>query len=173
MTLRLETQRLIIRSYQVSDVTGAWSFLRDPKVMYYLPEAPMTQEEVKDFIKKAIVTREFLAVELKETGQMIGHFSFSPFLGDQSYEIGWVFAQEYQGQGFAFEGATKVLDWGFRVKSIHRVIATCQPENQGSWELMEKLGMRREGFFKECVPVETGWWDEYHYAILAREWANK
>jgi RimJ/RimL family protein N-acetyltransferase len=30
--------------------------------------------------------------------------------------------------------------------------------------------MRREGYFKKCIPTEKGWWDEYYYAILKEEW---
>jgi [ribosomal protein S5]-alanine N-acetyltransferase len=35
---------------------------------------------------------------------------------------------------------------------------------------MEKIGMRREGYFKKCIPHEEGWWDEYYYSILEEEW---
>jgi len=51
------------------------------------------------------------------------------------------------------------------------IIATCQPENEASWKLAEKAGMRREGFFRKCIYKEDGiWWDEYFYAILENEW---
>ena len=29
--------------------------------------------------------------------------------------------------------------------------------------------MRREGFFKKCIPKGNEWWDEYYYAILKEE----
>jgi len=35
---------------------------------------------------------------------------------------------------------------------------------------MEKIGMRREGLFKKCIPQGEEWWDEYYYAILEEEW---
>ena len=36
---------------------------------------------------------------------------------------------------------------------------------------MEKIGMRREGHFRQCIyRQENVWWDEYFYAILAKEW---
>jgi len=53
---------------------------------------------------------------------------------------------------------------------LHRIIATCQPENTSSYRVMEKIGMRREGYFKKCIPTEKEWWDEYYYAILKEEW---
>lgn len=33
-----------------------------------------------------------------------------------------------------------------------------------------KIGMRREGYFKKCIPKGNEWWDEYYYAILEEEW---
>ena len=39
---------------------------------------------------------------------------------------------------------------------------------------MEKIGMRREGHFRQCIyRGEDHWWDEYFYAILASEWSQK
>jgi [ribosomal protein S5]-alanine N-acetyltransferase len=35
---------------------------------------------------------------------------------------------------------------------------------------MEKIGMRREGYFKKCIPHGNEWWDEYSYSILEEEW---
>ena len=36
---------------------------------------------------------------------------------------------------------------------------------------MEKIGMRREGHFRQCIYREGNiWWDEYFYAILEEEW---
>jgi RimJ/RimL family protein N-acetyltransferase len=63
------------------------------------------------------------------------------------------------------------LRYGFESLQVHRLIATCQPQNRPSWRVMEKLGMQREGHFRKCIPRdETTWWDEYFYAILEEDW---
>jgi len=57
------------------------------------------------------------------------------------------------------------------VLHLHRIIATCQPQNVASWRVMEKLGMRREAHFRKCLRrPENQWWDEYFYALLDEEW---
>ena len=108
---------------------------------------------------------------LKETGQLIGHMVFHPWFAPRTYEIGWVFHPGWHGRGYATEAARALLDYGFRELGLHRIIATCQPENPASYRVMEKIGMRREGHFRKCIyrGGET-WWDEYFYAILAEEW---
>ena len=61
------------------------------------------------------------------------------------------------------------LKYGFKEMKLHRIIATCQPQNTPSYRVMEKIGMRREGYFRKCIPHGNEWWDEYYYAILEEE----
>lgn len=169
----LETDRLLIRDYELADGNEALHYLGDQGTMYYLPEAPFDKKTVGKFIEKAILEKNYYAVVLKKSEAIIGHLYFEKVYGDVTFEIGWVFRQDFQGFGYAFESAKALLNWGFQEKNCHRVVATCQPENTASFLLMEKLGMRREGHFKSCIMVdENTWWDEYAYGILATEWSQ-
>ena len=64
----------------------------------------------------------------------------------------------------------------FANRHAHRVIAMCNPLNEPSWRLLERLGMRREGhlrrniFFKRDEGGCPLWQDTYLYGILASEW---
>ncbi len=81
--------------------------------------------------------------------------------------------RDHHGQGYATEAARALLGYGFEELDLHRIIATCQPENPASYRVMEKLGMRREGHFRQCIDRGQGvWWDEYFYALLKDEWVN-
>jgi len=52
----------------------------------------------------------------------------------------------------------------------------CNPENERSWRLLERLGMRREGnlrkniFFFRNEQGEPLWQDTYEYGLLREEW---
>lgn len=168
--MEIITKRLMIRPYKESDVSDAVEFLLNKEMMHYIPESFNSEQDVLDFITNKEHQEKFFPIVLLEEEKVIGHLSFEPFFGDHSYEIGWIFYEDYHQKGYAKEAAYALLDWGFKEKNIHRVIATCQPENIGSWKLMESLGMRREAFFKACIPFEDGWWDEYYYAVLNSEW---
>jgi RimJ/RimL family protein N-acetyltransferase len=54
----------------------------------------------------------------------------------------------------------------------------CNPENADSWRLLERLGMRREGFFRKKAFFRTDeagnplWHDAYEYAVLEESWFN-
>lgn len=89
-----------------------------------------------------------------------------------TYEIGWVVAPAHQGRGYATEAALALLAHGFGTVGVHRIVATCQPQNTASVRVIQKLGLRREAHFRKCVLAPDGtWWDEYLFAMLEEEWA--
>ncbi len=100
---------------------------------------------------------------------LIGHIVFHKYFGEHTYEIGWVFNSKYFNKRYASEAAQATLKYGFKEMKLHRIIATCQPQNIPSYRVMEKIGMRREGYFRKCIPHGNEWWDEYYYAILEEE----
>jgi [ribosomal protein S5]-alanine N-acetyltransferase len=174
----IETQRLRIRSFQPNDWQAVYDYTSDPAVMMYIPEGPFTPEQAKAFVADNMGEQaRFVAVLLKPDDMLVGHMEFHPWFASQIYEIGWVFNRAYHGQGYATEAAMALLQYGFEMLHLHRIIATCQPENVASCRVMEKLGMRREAHFRKCIRrPDNGWWDEYFYALLEEEWfttANK
>ena len=74
------------------------------------------------------------------------------------------------------EAAGALIRFCFEDLRLHRIYAHAQAENKGSYTIMERYGMRREGLFRQCDPVrfiETeAWADVYLYAILDTEYFN-
>ena len=73
-------------------------------------------------------------------------------------------------RGLMTEAARAMVDYGFGEMQLHRIWADADPRNVGSWRVMEKLRMRREGCLIENEFVDGEWQDSYIYAILQREW---
>ena len=168
----IKTKRLLIREFEVQDWQAVYEYTSDINVMKYIPEGVFNEEEAKKFVSEnsGIKAKHFPVILLNEN-IVIGHMVFHQYFGDHTYEIGWVLNPNYYNNGYASEAARAVLDYGFKEMKLHRIIATCQPENIPSYRVMEKIGMRREGYFKKCIPHEDEWWDEYYYAVLDEEWA--
>jgi [ribosomal protein S5]-alanine N-acetyltransferase len=166
----IETKRLIIRDFQEDDWREFYAYTSDAQVMEYMPEGVFNEEDARKFVSENRVTARNYPVIVKESRRLAGHIVFHPYFGHHTYEIGWVFNSQYHNKGIASEAAQAVLKHGFEEMGLHRIIATCQPENIASYRVMEKIGMRKEGFFKKCIPHNDGWWDEYYYAILGEEW---
>ncbi|WP_028563338.1 GNAT family N-acetyltransferase [Paenibacillus pinihumi] len=170
--MKIKTERLIIRTFAQEDHKDVMGYTSSPNVMHYIPGGALDEAGVRTFIEEnsGSAARNF-AVELVEQGTVIGHIGFHPYFGQHTYEIGWVFDSGHCNKGYATEAARAVMNFGFEQLNLHRIIATCQPENIPSWRVMEKLGMRREGYFQQCIPCgDDRWWDEYYYAVLRKEW---
>lgn len=137
----------------------------------YEPYKPMNREEAKENLDWRISTDEMIAVELKSSHKMIGNV----YLGKrdfESLEIGYVFHKGYWGKGYAKESCMELVRSAF-AEGIHRIFAECDPENTGSWKLLESMGFEREAHLKKNVyfwkdeknkPI---WKDTYIYAKLS------
>ncbi len=86
-------------------------------------------------------------------------------------EIGWCLDPAYAGQGYATEAVAGLLGIAFDGLGLRRVYAQCFADNERSWRLMERLGMRREQHTKKDSLHRSGeWLDGMMYALLAEEW---
>ena len=70
------------------------------------------------------------------------------------------------GQGYAFEAAKTIIDFGFKTLNLRRIEAGVAVDNYKSIALIERLGMKREGHHREILPLSQGWTDNYSYAVL-------
>jgi len=166
-----ETSRLVLRAIELGDWRAIHRYMSDPRVTTWLPDGVMNEEQAQAFASKnAGETPEAIAVLTKSTNQLVGHIVFHPWAQPRTHEIGWVFAGSHQRRGYATEAAKSILAYAFETLRCHRIIATCQPQNVASWRVAEKLGMRREGSFRQCILRPTGeWWDEFFYSMLEEE----
>ena len=178
MFTRIESERLILRRFEDSDLTPFVAYRNDPEVARYQSWDSCDEQEAKAIIREMGAGRVGVpgkwfgfAIESKETGTLIGDCALrvdehEPYRA----EIGFTLAREHQGRGFASEAVARVLDYAFGVLGLHRIIAIADCRNAPSVALLERLGIRREGHFLENVWFKGRWSDEYLYAVLRHEW---
>jgi [ribosomal protein S5]-alanine N-acetyltransferase len=90
--------------------------------------------------------------------------------GAEEGEIWYLVDPESWGKGIATEAARQLLDFGFWELGLHRIWATCVPENPASARVLEKVGMRQQGFHVESLKIHGVWKSCFLYAMLAEEW---
>ncbi|QOR35150.1 GNAT family N-acetyltransferase [Clostridium sp. 'deep sea'] len=176
----LETNRLIIRTFVETDWQDLHNYMTLPEVVMFEPYEVFTEQDcVKECYKRSQdKTHSFWAVCLKNSNTMIGHLYFS--LAEpaelNTYSIGYVFNPQYYGKGYATEACKEMLDYGFKVKNAHRIIAQVDVKNRASWRLLERLKMRKEAhqlkniYFKLDKNGYPIWKDSYQYALLNSEY---
>ena len=189
--LILESDRLILRPFQDGDIESFAAYRSDPEIARYQSwEPPVTLEQAAQFVNDMKNARPGVpgewyqwAVERKAAAGLIGDCAFQILPHDMGHilphdvghephqaEIGFSFARAYQGQGFATEAVSRLLDYLFEDLDLHRVVAITDAENRAAARLLERLGLRRAGAFVENVWFKGAWGSEFSYALLRREW---
>ena len=177
----LETERLRLRPFRLEDRDDVHAYGSDPMVSRFMVWGPNTEAETDFFLGKAIEAQDrwprtdvSLAMELKATGRMIGSIRLWVVDADQrTAELGYSLAQPQWRKGLTSEAALAMITTGFEVLGLHRIVATCDRRNRGSWGVMRKLGMRREGLLRRERMVKGAWRDTYLYALTEEEWVAR
>ena len=173
----LESDRLRLRRFDDGDLLPFLAYLNDPLVARYQSWESYGEREAREVIERQKALEPGLpgqwftfALELKETGALVGHVALKTQEDGRQAEIGFTLSRDHHGKGLAFEAAARVLDYAFVELGLHRVTAVVDCENDRSVALLGRLGMRREGHFIRNVWFKGKWGDEYLYAVLREEW---
>ncbi len=178
--IELESERLLFRKYKQDDYPVFYDMLSDLENMKYRSSDSKSAEDVQQYIEWGIHCAEQspcvnyrYAVILKETGETIGSCELA-FTDKDPAELAWELHRDYWRQGYGTEIGRTLLKLGFEVLGLRRIIADCNTLNKGSYGIMEKIGMRREGHHLKCCrgnkAMNYEWCDKYLYAILQEEY---
>ena len=168
--MRIETERLLLRKFEESDYDDLYEYLAQLENDEFEGYPGITYENCREHMSYRMGSEEFYAIELKDTGKVIGNI----YCGNRDFdakEVGYIVNQNYRGCGYAGEALRAVIEHAFRT-GTHRVYAECDPRNTGSWRLLERVGMKREAHFHKNVffhKDEKGmpiWKDTYVYALV-------
>lgn len=169
----LETERLILRRINPSDIEDVYDYARRYEVSEFLLWYPHDEITFTKRYLKIVDTQykrgEFYdwAVVNKADGRMIGTAGFPRFnLFNNSAEISYVLNSKYWGRGLAAEAARAVITFGFEALGLHRIEARYMVGNIGSKRITEKCGMREEGILRESVYAKGKYVDVAVASIL-------
>lgn len=167
-----ETERLLIRKFTPDDLDKLIELRSDEEVIKYIGGKRMQNpESIAKRLQFYIDCYEkcgfgMCAMIWKETGQMIGWCGLQPLEETGETEVGYGMTKEFWGKGIGVECASAWLRYGFETAGAGRIVAVADPENTGSWRIMEKCGMNYEKtdlhYGMDCV----------FYAISRDEWFN-
>ncbi|MEB3398975.1 GNAT family N-acetyltransferase [Flavobacterium psychrophilum] len=170
MNLILETDRLMLRPFELSDAEALFDMDKNPEVHNYLWQKPVTKiEEVYEYIK--MVRQQYLennigrfSTIIKETGELIGWTGIK-FVNNHIengntnfYDYGYRLNEKFWNKGYATEASMAWLDYGFNQMKIEKMNAYTHFDNGASNHILQKVGMN----FIEDYPDKEGiiwkWW---------------
>ena len=84
----------------------------------------------------------FYRLELRESGRPIGICGLIKRETLDSVDLGYSVLERFSGQGYAFEAATAVMDYGRNALGLPKIVGVTAPDNRVSIRLLEKLGLK-------------------------------
>jgi RimJ/RimL family protein N-acetyltransferase len=176
--MEILTERLRLREFVPEDVTAVFTYQNDPRYLRYYAWTKRTEKDVRQFLQMFLDAQQEtprrkyqLAVTLRESGQLIGNCGIRRQTAvDHEANMGYELDPEHWGHGYATEAARAIVRFGFEQLQVHRIWADVVSENSGSINVLEKLGMKREGQLRQNQWMKGRWWDTFIYAILEQEW---
>ena len=166
MTFRLETERLVLRTWRDADADGLAELHADPIVTAEL-EGVLTREQSDEKLAWYLGMYEqegYTRWVVEHDGRFAGTCGIArthehPTLGSH-VDIGWKLQRWAQGRGFATEAARVVLADAHARLGDEPVYAYTSPANIASQRVMEKIGMVRRSeldFVEEGYGVDGDW----------------
>ena len=149
--MRLETERLELRSATPADAPNLLALFSSPEVLRYLPPIPpITLERASQAIARRLRMETELGyapfiILTKDDDQFIGSGGLVPVKDAPDVEIAYHFLPSAWGKGYATEAAAAILGFGFGKARLKEIIGLAFPANVASWRVLEKVGMRYIG----------------------------
>jgi RimJ/RimL family protein N-acetyltransferase len=144
---RLQTQRLLLREYRVEDFDAFAAHLSDPESTAFLGSVDR-HTAWRIFCGHAglwlLYGAGWWSVELRETGQLVGHVGAFFREGLAGIEIGWSTYRAFWRRGFASEAAAEAARHALDVRGEPGVRALIDPGNAPSIRVALRLGMRHD-----------------------------
>lgn len=147
----LETERLILRLMTVDDAAFMLETLNEPLYIQNVADRGVrTISDAIDYIRTKIMPSYeksgfgFYVVELKQTREPVGVCGIVKRATMEDVDIGYSLLERFSGNGYAFEAAKAVIDYGRNVHGLRRIVGVTAPDNRRSGKLLEKLGLRFE-----------------------------
>ena len=168
---------MVLRPFQDHDIDDVLEYARDPEWAIFLPvPQAYTKTEAEQFIADHLLADRNVhpawAIDLE--GRVVRGIDLHLDLSNRVAELGYSIARDLWGQGYTSEAATAIIDSAFSSYiNLNKVRAMADPRNIGSLRFMEKVGMAKEGVFRENRVEKGEIVDESWCGILRSEWDNR
>ncbi|MGP9539293.1 GNAT family N-acetyltransferase [Brachybacterium sp. AOP43-C2-M15] len=177
----LPTDRLELRRGLPEDAAAVWPWYRRPEVQEWTTTLSPTLEEHQRWWDGTLAScivglrdGRIVASGKVERQDAWSQADVRAQAEGQQAELGWVLDPAAHGQGLGTEFAAALLDLAIDGLGVRRIEASCFAENHASRRVMEKIGLRLEGVFREESLHRSGrWLDGMSYALLASEYRGR
>ena len=148
---KMETDRLILRRYNESDLNAFYEILHDDRLHKYIRFPDLTREQELEYIRNCMKDVETdrcekWSIVLKENNEIIGNISVNTVVKKHNYcNVGYTVRYKYWGNGYAAEALKAVSDY-LLDSGYYLVECSCNELNKQSSRVMQKAGFIKDGY---------------------------
>lgn len=168
----VEGERILLRPMTLKDAEDMYEYASDDETVRFVFEKHTNLEETRKNIANYFMKEPLgkYAIELKETGKMIGTIDLRLKSGTNSAEIGYTLNKNYWKNGYITEAGKLIIALGFEKMGLERIYACYDIENPASGKVMERLGMTYEGTLRKNRIHKKRDVDDVYYSILKQDY---
>jgi RimJ/RimL family protein N-acetyltransferase len=174
----IRTKRLLIRPFQLDDLAAYHARRSDPDVARYQDwEMPYSMERAEKAVSSMVAMegpesdKWWMAVVCDaETGEVFGDVGAELSWGGRTAEVGYTFAKEHWGNGYAVEALEALVEYLFDEVGVTRVSGMLHPGNRASAMVLERVGLLFEGETKSSFWVGDELSDDWLYGMTRADW---
>mgnify|MGYP001185905452 CR=1 FL=1 len=146
MKLILETDRLLLREFELSDGPLYYELNADPEVLRYTGDVPFSSPEAAvDFLRHYNHYAQYgygrWTVISRETGELLGWCGLKYLPEVDEVDLGYRFFQKHWRKGYATEAGKASVQYGLEVLGLSFIVGRAMKGNIGSIRVLEKCGM--------------------------------
>ncbi|MDP4586185.1 MAG: GNAT family N-acetyltransferase [Microbacteriaceae bacterium] len=170
MSYPLFTERLSMGPLSSTDVDSFVHYRRDPVIARFQGwETTFSDGDARELLESqaGVSIPEKgqwlqLAIHDRVTGELVGDLALHSVVGEDTiFEIGFTIAKEHQGQGFATEAASRLMNHLFAEVGATKLVAKTDSRNTASIAVLVALGFvgnpsqsRTENFKNEDITMD-------------------
>lgn len=146
MRIILETERLLLREFEVADAEACYWLNADPQVVQYTGDPPFDSIEhartfLQEYVNRPYPTFGRWVVIRKSDHAWLGWCGLKFHPEDHAIDLGYRFSAKYWNKGYATESSIGCLKHGFEVMQLEEIYAEAEDANPASIAVMQKCGM--------------------------------
>ncbi len=171
-----ESERLLFRKYLLSDARDLLLIRSNDDVMRFMDverfESIGDAEKLINSTEESYKKQEGITWVIIErhSNSFIGYFGFWRIIPEHCRaEIGYALKREFWGKGYMYETINRMVRFGFETMKLHSIEANVNPANEKSKRVLEKIGFKKEAYFRENYLFNNKFLDSIIYSLLRKD----
>lgn len=172
----LETERLKLTKYQLTDMEDFYALKSCKKVWKYSTFMPLEKkEQAEQLLSNLIQDRNsgdyvFMSLRRKDTDEFIGEAGIIGYNPNANRcVVGYNLLPQYWNLGYATEITKGIVEYAFKSLKIERIEALVLQINKASCKVLEKNSFTLEGVLRNFNRCDTGYRNVCYYSIISSD----